>query len=162
MVKGTNAGGLAGNIVYDSNSATETFFIRNSYHKNGTISGTTTGGIYGSGGGAELENCFYLKGSTSSTKNGIAANETVMKALSETIESPFTDNDSSMNNGYPVFTWQISKYEFEGAGTEEEPYLIWSADDLIALQEYINNPAYHDTYANAHYLQINDIDLGDM
>jgi len=161
-VKGTNAGGLAGNIVYDSNSATETCFIRNSYHTNGKISGTTTGGIYGAGGGTELENCFYLKESTSSKKNGTSANETVMKALSETIESPFTDSDASMNNGYPVFTWQISKYEFEGAGTEKEPYLIWSADDLIALQEYINNPAYHDTYANAYYLQINDIDLGDM
>lgn len=161
-VKGTNAGGLVGNIVYDSNSVTETCFIRNSYHTNGAISGTTTGGIYGVGGGAELENCFYLKGSTNSTKNGTAANEIVMKALAETIESPFTDSDDTINNGYPVFTWQISKYEFEGTGTEENPYLIWSADDLIALQEYINNPAYHDTYANAHYEQINDIDLGDM
>lgn len=161
-VKGTNAGGLVGNIVYDSNSATETCFIRNSYHTNGTISGTTTGGIYGAGGGTELENCFYLKRSTSSTKNGTAANETVMKALSETIESPFTKNVSSINNGYPVFTWQISRYEFDGAGTTDDPYLIWGKEDLIALQEYVNNPAYHDFYANAYYQQIGDIDLGDI
>jgi len=163
IVKGTNAGGLIGQTVYDSNITTETFFIRNSYHTNGSISGTVTGGIIGAGKGYELENCFYLKSSTSSTANGTAANETVMKALSETIEAPFTDNENAnLNNGYPVFTWQISRYEFDGMGTEEDPYLIWTADDLIALQEYVNNPAYHDTYANAYYEQICDIDLGDM
>lgn len=162
-VKGTNAGGLVGQTVYDSKITTETFFIRNSYHTNGMISGTSAGGIIGAGSGYELENCFYLKTNTNSTSNGTAANETVMKALAETIESPFTDNsDTGLNNGYPVFTWQISRYEFDGTGTEEDPYLIWTADDLIALQEYVNNPAYHDSYANAHYLQTSDIDLGDV
>lgn len=162
-VKGTNAGGLVGQVVYDSNITTETCFIKNSYHTNGSISGTKTGGIVGTGNGIELENCFYLKNSMGSTLSGVAANETVMKALAETIESPFTDNsNTSLNNGYPVFTWQISRYEFDGTGTKNDPYLIGSSDDLIALQEYINNPAYHSTYANAYYEQINDIDLGDM
>lgn len=162
-VKGTNAGGLVGTAQNTNQITTETFFIRNSYHTNGAISGTSTGGIVGSGNGYELENCFYLKNSTSSTANGTAANETVMKALSETIETPFTDNnDTSLNNGYPVFTWQISRYEFEGKGTKDDPYLIWQKEDLIALQEYVNNPAYHDFYASAYYHQLGDIDLGDI
>lgn len=162
-VKGTNAGGLVGTAQNTNQITTETFFIRNSYHTNGAISGTSIGGIVGSGNRYELENCFYLKNSTSNTANGTAANETVMKALSETIETPFTDNnDTSLNNGYPVFTWQISRYEFEGKGTKDDPYLIWQKEDLIALQEYVNNPAYHDFYASAYYKQINDIDLEDM
>lgn len=162
-VKGKNAGGLVGTAENTNKITTETFFIRNSYHTNGAVSGTSIGGIIGAGSGHELENCFYLKGSTSSTKNGIAANETVMKSLSETIEVPFTDNDNaSLNNGYPVFTWQISRYEFDGKGTKDDPYLIWQKEDLIALQEYVNNPAYHDSYANAYYQQIGDIDLGDI
>lgn len=162
-VKGATAGGLVGQTEYDSSITTETFFIRNSYHTNGTVSGTKTGGIIGGGSGYELENCFYLKNSTNSTANGTAANETVMRALSETIESPFTDNnDTTVNNGYPVFSWQISRYEFEGTGTKEDPYLIWTAEGLTAMQEYVNNPAYHDLYANAYYEQVCDIDLGDV
>lgn len=162
-VKGTNAGGLVGAAQNTNQITTETFFIRNSYHTNGAINGTSTGGIVGAGSGYELENCFYLKGSTGSTSNGTVANETVMKALSETIEAPFTDNEStSLNNGYPVFTWQVSRYEFDGNGTKDDPYLIWQKEDLIALQEYVNNPATHDSYANAYYQQIGDIDLGDI
>lgn len=162
-VNGTDAGGLVEAAQNTNQITTETLFIRNSYHTNGAINGTSTGGIVGVGSGYELENCFYLKGSTGSTSNGTAANEIVMKALSETIEAPFTDNENaSLNDGYPVFTWQVSRYEFEGNGTKEDPYLIWQKEDLIALQEYVNNPAPHDFYANAYYQQIGDIDLGDI
>ena len=86
-----------------------------------------------------------------------------MKQLSDTIGNPFEENtDTNVNNEYPIFSWQGSRYEFEGTGTETDPYIIASAEDLIAMRDYINNPAYYSQYASACYEQLCDIDLSDI
>ena len=168
-VSGTNAGGLIGTYSTESTSP-ESLVVRSSYHGNGTVSdsgiiGTTEGATSG----ITLENCYYLKDTASTAVNGAtfsgatAVNATVLKALAVTLEGTYVDNtDTSLNSGYPVFAWQLGRYEFAGSGTEEDPYLIGSAEDLIALQEYVNDPSYNAVYGTAYYKQTADIDLGDM
>lgn len=47
-----------------------------------------------------------------------------------------------------------------GSGTETDPYIIDSAEDLFAMAARINNESTRDTYAPAHYRLSADIDLG--
>ena len=157
-VTGTTGGGLIGGFTCSEGASEESLIIESSYHGAGTVSGN---GVLGSASGAAnavfINNSYYLKTAAASDLGATAVNQTVLGALAATLDTPFTDSSSS-----PVFSWQIAKYEFAGKGTEDDPYLIGTADDLIALQEYINNPGYHTAYSDAHYLQISDIDLGDM
>ena len=168
-VSGSNAGGLIGAYITESTSP-ESLVIRSSYHGNGTVGDSgIIGTTEGETSGITLENCYYLKDTASTAVNGAAfsgattVNATVLKALAVTLEGTYVDNtDTSLNSGYPVFAWQLGRYEFAGSGTEEDPYLIGCAEDLIALQEYVNDPSYNAVYGTAYYKQTADIDLGDM
>ena len=54
-------------------------------------------------------------------------------------------------------TFTIVAYSFDGSGTAESPYLIQTADDLLALSGYVK----HGTsgYVSAHYRQTADLDM---
>jgi 3-hydroxy-3-methylglutaryl CoA synthase len=46
-----------------------------------------------------------------------------------------------------------------GSGTESDPFIISTADDLMELSKRVNDKAANRIYAAAHYMQNKDIDL---
>ncbi len=67
------------------------------------------------------------------------------------------------NDGYPVFaeasSWEnFVDTDFAGEGTETNPYLITSAEELAGLAYLVNNGT--EDYASANYLQTTNINLG--
>lgn len=159
-VSGTISGGLLGSFESNGANASDSFILSASYHGNGTVRCGAIGYSDGDANSIRTENVYYLMGSASNAGYARTASDAVLKNLAVTLDAPFVN--SKINNGYPVFEWQISKYEFEGNGTAASPYIIASADDLIAMQRYVNDPSYNAIYGSAHYSQTQDIDLGDI
>ena len=63
--------------------------------------------------------------------------------------------------------WEEKEIELEylaGLGTEENPYLIYSVDDLIFMMEKVNQGTFANEikYSEASYVLMNDIDLNEM
>lgn len=59
---------------------------------------------------------------------------------------------------FQVFREWDNHYGFEGEGTHASPYLIQSADDLIAFSDAVNNGNF---FADVYFRQTADIDLND-
>jgi len=59
-------------------------------------------------------------------------------------------------NDFQVFREWNDHYGFEGGGTYEDPYLISSETDLIALSDAVNNG---DFFFNTYFVQTEDIDM---
>ena len=171
-VNGSTAGGIVGQIIKSTDAGYDSFIV-SSYHHNGKANGTRSGGICGfidyvdnSQGIVSLYNNFYEKGSaTYGISNGESAdakavNHTVISAIGETLGAPFKDHeDSSRNNGCPVFVWELPMYKFNGSGTQDKPYLIRNKEELVQLSEYLNDPVYNSMFNKASYQQTADIDL---
>ena len=171
-VNGSTAGGIVGQIIKSTDAGYDSFIV-SSYHHNGKANGTKSGGICGyidyvdnSQGIVSLYNNFYEKGSaTYGISNGESAdakavNHTVISAIGETLGAPFKDHeDTSRNNGCPVFVWELPMYKFNGAGTQDNPYLIRNKDELVQLSEYLNDSVYSSMFNKAFYQQTDDIDL---
>lgn len=60
---------------------------------------------------------------------------------------------------FQVFREWDDHYGFEGKGTYEEPYLIQSADDLIAFSDAVNGGNY---FEDVYFRQTVDIDLAEL
>ena len=85
--------------------------------------------------------------------------ETLLKNSAELLGSPFvTNTDENLNDGYPVFEWQIPPYQFKGSGTESDPYQISSKEELEIMRDLVNSN-YFPSYCQAWYIQTADIDL---
>lgn len=116
----------------------------------------------------EMNNNYYLNtmcGSTASpsTQNGCTAfNSNALKACADMLEEPFVDNtNTNLNDGYPVFEWQLPAESFNGLGTVKSPYLIESKEDLYRFEKLVNSNYYGDDFKTACYKQTVDIDLQD-
>ncbi|HQM01448.1 MAG TPA: lectin-like protein [Ruminococcus flavefaciens] len=171
-VNGSTAGGIVGQIIKSTDAGYDSFIV-SSYHHNGKANGSTTGGICGyidyvenSQGIISLYNNFYEKGSATygigngESSDARAVNHTVISAIGETLGAPFKDHeDTSRNNGCPVFVWELPMYKFSGAGTPDNPYLISSKEELVQLSEYLNDSVYSTIFNKASYQQTTDIDL---
>lgn len=171
----SSTGGIAGEVTVGNNSAngSENASIENSYFSGSfaTANTSATGAICGSineNGDKKinLNNNFFL----SSVCNGGVANETVtgctklssvaLKACADMLGTPYIQNDNTrLNNGYPVFEWQVKPYQFKGAGTCENPYQISSKEELEMMRDLVNSDYYNKLYGHAHYIQTTDIDL---
>lgn len=158
-VTGGISGGLVGQFDNGENEATNSLSLVSCYHGSGSVGNGAIGSLLSNEISIYSENVYCLKSSSSSSGCAQIVNETVLKNLAVTLEKPFSHGN--INNGYPVFEWQIEKYTFEGNGTSDSPYIIATPDDLIALQRYVNDPSYNAIYGSAYYQQANDIDLGD-
>ena len=171
-VNGLTSGGIVGQVIKSTDAGYDSFIV-SSYHHNGKTNGTRSGGICGyidyvenSQGIISLYNNFYEKGAaTYGISNGESAdakavNHTVISAIGETLGAPFKDHEgTSRNNGCPVFVWELPMYKFNGAGTQDDPYLIRNKDELVQLSEYLNDPVYSSMFNKASYQQTADIDL---
>lgn len=83
-----------------------------------------------------------------------------MKNANKLLGSPFIYNDSAdLNNGYPVFEWQVVPYQFKGNGTANDPYQISSREELEKMRDLINSKFFTEQYGNKCYIQTADIDL---
>ena len=133
----------------------------------GTVEGTDTVGIVGSGNGSAIhvfsKNCqvgsIGTINSSGSFYNGLQ--DIVADALNSLAQQFFLTSEF----GAWIHTWEISGNRivmseeiaaFEGTGSENNPYVIDSADKLEAMVNYLN-AGY--TFAGKYLFQTADIDL---
>ena len=112
-----------------------------------------------------VSNNYYLKAMAETGINGQVTtgcnplSETLLKNSAELLGSPFvTNTDETLNDGYPVFEWQITPYQFKGSGTETDPYQISSKEELKIMRDLVNSK-FFTSYNEAYYIQTADIDL---
>lgn len=92
------------------------------------------------------------------------AGENALKAWIDVLGSPFIVNAESdnFNDGYPIFEWQSTPYEFNGDGTANDPYQISSKEELTIMRDLINSKYSSGKYNSCYYVQTADIDLGNV
>lgn len=138
---GENAGGIAGNAV--TGNAESTLTLKNNYY----LSTACTGGV---------------NGSTSDGCGKLSAD--LLKDAAELLGTPFVKNTegNGFNDGYPIFEWQSTPYQFEGSGTASDPYQISSKEELTIMRNLINSEYSSSKYNACYYVQTADIDLENM
>jgi len=94
--------------------------------------------------GGTAVNCF-----ASTTANGVTA---------EALGEAFKEDTKGKNGGYPLLSWE-TEANFEGEGTEENPYLLNDANDLVKLATLTNTTATAADYADKVYKLTADIDM---
>ena len=145
----SGAGGITSTIDFGKYGTDgDKAVIQNCYHANGLIIGNSCAGViacacnYCDG----IKNYVYINncyGTSDSGANAIVNNATSdttlllraseMKKAAVDLGTAYTDNtDSSLNNGYPVFTWQIRV-----AGDISQDGVI-SVEDVIVMQKYLH------------------------
>jgi hypothetical protein len=88
-------------------------------------------------------------------------------SINSELETEHTYYGEKTTNGQSMSVtavFQLAKNgEFYGIGTEDVPYLIYTAADLAKMSELvrIGDTKYNDEYAPKHYKLMNDIDLSD-
>ena len=165
------AGGILGwaNIGVDENSTNAV--IQNCYSC-GTVNGSNSGAICGDYQTASdnasvffVDNCYYLDTTcdgavNNSLSGGCTALDTeALKTAAEQLGAPFVNSIEGVNDSYPVFEWQGQPYAFQGSGTESDPYLITSAEELKAMRDLVNSTYFNPIYGHAYYRQTEDITL---
>lgn len=165
------AGGILGwaNVGMDETSTDA--IIQNCYFS-GIVNGNNSGGICGdyqtTSGNSDIffvNNCYYLDtacdGAVNNNPSGgcTALDMEAMKTAAEQLGSPFMNSIEGINDGYPVFEWQGQPYAFQGSGTESDPYLITSAEELKAMRDLVNSTYFNPIYGHAYYRQTEDITL---
>lgn len=164
----SEVGGICG--IYASN-VDSTLILSNCYSTGKINASTNSGGIIGKICDSNLvfDNNYYLNSMCSgavqgnSNQNCIKLSEVALKACADMLGSPFVDNTSSeLNDGYPVFEWELPIETFEGSGTLKSPYLIKSKNDLVQFAMLLSSPYYADDFRFAYYKQMSNINLENM
>ena len=149
-------------------------YILNSY-ANVKVSATENGALLSgwdeSPHGFDLtwENLYYLEGKSGIANNpsnagiyGISqeafTNGELLVKLNDSLEEDYAtwvEGDS----GYPEFSVTIGENGLAGLGTQESPYRIYTAQDLVQMQANIETNA---DYADDYYALYDDIDMSDI
>lgn len=171
-VQAAISGGVVGSATQETEAGYDVFVV-SCYHHGGSVGGTHTGGIFGnltyqdsSLSTIGVYNNYFEKSAAvggingSSTEGAKAVNEIVLSVLGEMLGNPYADHeDADLNNGCPVFIWQLPLYKFAGDGTAANPYRIRSKEELLTLADYLNNPTLNPMFSGNYYMQTKDIDL---
>ena len=173
-----NCGGIIG-AMSNGSSQDSTFSgdsgVENCY-STGTLkcsAGTDCGGIigkfatYGETSKYSIANNYYLNTMSVTGINGDVTTgctklaSAALKACADMLGSPFVDNfeTDNFNDGYPIFEWQSTPYQFKGSGTAEDPYQISNKDELKKMRDLVNSTYFTPTYGYAYYKQTANIDL---
>lgn len=167
-----SAGGIVATAHIGKNAASKDAVIKNNYCVGDEIIANTSRGVMNAIIDSEkiensiiCENNYYLNtiadtaapdditGCTSLTLDE-------MKTCADMLGSPFVNNtDETINDGYPVFEWQSTPYQFIGSGTAEDPYQISSKEELETMRDLVNSTYFNPIYGHAYYKQTADIDL---
>lgn len=127
--------------------------------------------------------CYVTQETTRNTEATLTDMAGILKIFSTRAPGYCADNASTpVNDGYPVLTWQNTWSDlwdgkttdrvWEGNGTEENPYIIATAEELAGLAYNVNNAVsgdgntvesertgYYSVYKDTYFKLANDIDL---
>ncbi len=106
--RGTVAGGgwRAGGItayLYSSNAV-----IKNCY-TTGDVTGKDSAAVVGKKSSGSISDCYYLN-TLGTDSNATAKTSKELKALAPTLGEPFMTDPADVNDGYPIFAWQVPTY----------------------------------------------------
>lgn len=106
--RGTVAGGgwRAGGItayLYSSNAV-----IKNRY-TTGDVTGKDSAAVVGKKSSGSISDCYYLN-TLGTDSNATAKTSKELKALAPTLGEPFMTDPADVNDGYPIFAWQVPTY----------------------------------------------------
>jgi len=164
----TYVGGIAGRTIGTSGT------IKNCYATGLDFTKVTReglkAGILGSSGNVnyKAENCYTtdakLQGNTAATNSYMVTtncytSSTLANATVANLGEAFKADLKAQNNGYPLLSWETEKEPFEGEGTEEKPYIIATANDMVKLSLLTNGTATAADYADKVYKLTADIDM---
>ena len=165
-------GGIVGKYSTSEDSSSKKIRIANNYAVGKISNSDNVGAILGPITGVattealQVENNYYLNTMCNYAVNGssyvgcTALNSNAMKACADMLGQPFADNTSAeLNDGYPVFEWELPVESFDGLGTAKNPYLIQNKDDLYRFARLVNSGYYGDDFRTACYKQTANIYL---
>lgn len=106
----SKAGGIVGYL-----------YVSSSYYKNTVASCYSTGKVSGNSSAAvvgsiynksysTLDKLFFLEGESRTDSNATAKTSDKLKALAATLGDAFINAPADINDGYPIFRWQIPTY----------------------------------------------------
>lgn len=144
----TSVGGVVGHISVGKYEDTDTT-VKNCYHV-GAISGADgkSGSIVGliqdydeTAGNAYITNCYAVKGQANATSNGTATKceisevtANMMKFAYADLGEPFVQaNSDSVNDGYPIFSWQQSDFLMGDVNNDG----AFNVTDIVLLQKWL-------------------------
>lgn len=169
------SGGVIGSLRVGNYEFSVNAGVYNSYHTGGNVTATNgnVGGIVGLLEYGEkktnctitLENNYYLSSTCDGGYNGESASgyqklsEEMWSSAVELLELPYVSDNDKINDGYPVFEWQTTPYQFKGSGTADDPYQISSKSELATMRDLINSEYSSSRYNSCYYVQTADIDL---
>lgn len=105
----TGGGWHAGGITAYLNSSYAT--IKNCY-TTGSVSGSDSNPVIGKKGSGTITNCYYLDTlGKDSDSNAESKTSDELKALAPKLGGAFIKNSADINDGYPIFRWQIPTYD---------------------------------------------------
>lgn len=165
------AGGILSIAQIDSTSDTYNVNISNCYFT-GKINSFTNGGIIaqtaiadGASASMNIFNCYYLNNASTGVAQagctGLISSQ--LKTIATDLGSPFADNaDDTLNNGYPVFEWQIETSDEKVSGDANNDGAI-DLKDVVMIRRYVAGgwDVEIDT-ANADVNADNTVDLKDV
>ena len=102
----TGGGWHAGGITAYLNSSYAT--IKNCY-TTGSVSGSDSNPVIGKKDRGTIKDCYYL-GTPGTDPNATAKTSDELKALAPTLGGAFITAPTGINDGYPIFRWQIPTY----------------------------------------------------
>lgn len=145
-----DAGGIVGGILVGANNYSTDAKISNSYFA-GKVSGTGIGGICGLQTIQTTKDCkitytnnYYLNsaaaggvaGAVQAGCTGLISSQ--LKTIAADLGSPFVDNaDDTLNNGYPVFGWQIETSDEKVSGDANNDGAI-DLKDVVMIRRSVN------------------------
>lgn len=106
--RGTIAGGgwRAGGITAYLSSSNAV--IKNCY-TTGAVKGKDSAAVVGKKSSGSISDCYYLD-TLGTDRNATAKTSEELKALASTLGEPFMTAPAGVNNGYPIFAWQVPTY----------------------------------------------------
>ena len=158
------AGYAAGSLGNISNcySIGLTFTLTNSTNSAGIIGGVTAG--------YTAANCYTTSGRTQVSRTGAYMTVThcydangqagaLADATASNLGDAFKADTNYKNGGYPLLSWEDPGIaSFEGRGTEADPFLISTAEDLTRLAT-LTNTISTAVFATRYYKLTNDINM---
>ena len=76
----------------------------------GAVKGSKSAAVVGEKKHGNLSGCYYLD-TLGTDSNATAKTSEELKALASTLGEPFMTAPAGVNNGYPIFAWQVPTYE---------------------------------------------------
>lgn len=144
----TSVGGVVGHISVGKYEDTDTT-MKNCYHV-GAINGVEgkSGSIVGliqdydeTAGNAYITNCYAIKGQANATHNGTASKCEISEVTANMMKFAYADlgdpfvkaNDDIINDGFPVFAWQQSKFLMGDVNSDGS----FNISDVVLLQKWL-------------------------